>query len=321
MVHTIIADNNIHLLALQETWIDVDDPSAIQADLAPTGYGVLHVHRPSSKESHRGRDAKASRLNRGGGLAIVYRQELYAKAHRLQPVTKPSTFEYQLAVLKTNTSTSLIINIYRPPSPWIASQPSFDELADLISVLLTSSSQAVVVCGDLNCHGDDPYCTDKRLAAVFDLLNMKQYVHSTTRDDRLVDILACSDDELIHDVIVDDAGNVSDHRLIESFFRVSKRWTPVKYQFRPLSKMDFDFFEQSLLSSSLFTDPENTADAFVDQLRIVVTSILDKLAPLRTVTRISGSSHVNRFTITKGDPCQEISKKTRTQLEGDRCRG
>ena len=38
LVLTIIADNNIDLLALQETWIDADDLSAIQADLAATGY-------------------------------------------------------------------------------------------------------------------------------------------------------------------------------------------------------------------------------------------------------------------------------------------
>jgi hypothetical protein len=119
-------------------------------------------------------------------------------------------------------------------SPWIASQPFFNELADLVSVLLTSSSHAVVACGDLHCHGDDPHSTNNRLAAVLDSLNMKQHVH-------LLDILACSDDHLIHDVIVDDAGNVPDHRLIKALFRVSKRWSPVIYQFRPLSRMDFDF--------------------------------------------------------------------------------
>jgi len=59
--------------------------------------------------------------------------------------------------------------------------------------------------------------------------------------------------------------------------------------------MDFDSFEPSLLSSSLFTDPDNTVDAFVDQLRNVVTSTLDKLAPFCTVYRISGGSHINRF--------------------------
>ena len=165
----IIADNSIDLLELQETWIDADDPSAILTDLAPTGYGVLHVHRPSSKESRRGRGAEASRLNRGGSLAIVYRQEINAKAHRLQPVTKPSTFEYQLVVLKTNSSTS-IINIYRPPSPWIASQPFFDELADLISVLMTSLSQAG--CNFASCPG---HC-----------FTVHTFVHSTMQRQNMV---------------------------------------------------------------------------------------------------------------------------------------
>ena len=46
MVHMIIAGNSIDLLALQETWIDTDDPGAIQADLAQIGDGVLHDHHP-----------------------------------------------------------------------------------------------------------------------------------------------------------------------------------------------------------------------------------------------------------------------------------
>jgi hypothetical protein len=126
-----------------------------------------------------------------------------------------------------------------------------------------------------------------------------------------LDILACSDDRLIHDVIIDDAGNVSDHRLIKAFFHVSKRWTPVTYKFRPLAKMDFEYFEHSLLSSSLFTDPENTVDSFVDQLRNVVTSTLDSLAPLRTVNRVCGGNHINRFLSQKAIH----AKKNRRRLE------
>ena len=55
--------------------------------------------------------------------------------------------------------------------------------------------------------------------------------------------------------------------------------------------MDFDLFEQSLLSSSLFTDLENSVDSIVDQLRNVVTSTLDKLAPLGTVDVLAGLIH------------------------------
>jgi len=84
----------------------------------------------------------------------------------------------------------------------------------------------------VNCHGNDPYSTDKRLAAVFDLLNMEQRVHSPTRDNRLVDILACFNNWLIHDVILNDAGNESNHRLIKALFYMSKRRTPVTFKFR-----------------------------------------------------------------------------------------
>ena len=81
--------------------------------------------------------------------------------------------------------------------------------------------------------------------------------------------------------------------------------------------------EQSLLSSSLFTDPENTADAFVYQLHIVVTSILDKLAPFRTVSRISGSSHINRFTSQKAIHAKRYRRRLernwkKTGAEADR---
>jgi len=46
--------------------------------------------------------------------------------------------------------------------------------------------------------------------------------------------LACSDDQLDPDVVVDDADHMSDHHLIKTVFHVSKRWTPVAYNFRPV---------------------------------------------------------------------------------------
>jgi exonuclease III len=290
LIHTIIADHNIDCMALQETWIDVNDPNAIVADIAPAGYGVLHVHRPSKVSANR-------RLHRGGGLAIIYHQQLNVKVHRLQRTMKTVTFEHQIVAVKTNNSTGvIIINIYRPPSPWIAPQAFFEELSDMIAALMTSSSQAVIVCGDLNCHGDNPDVVDDRLVAVFDAMSLNQHVHCPTRETRLLDVLACSDDQVIGDVIVDDAGNVSDHRLIKARLKVGcKRFTPVTYNFRPVSKMDFALFEQNLLKSSLFTAPENTVDAFADQLRTIVSSTLDRMAPLRTVKRTSGGKYINRF--------------------------
>jgi len=104
----------------------------------------------------------------------------------------------------------------------------------------TLANQAIIVCGDLNCHGDDSNSIDDRLAAVFNAMNMKQYVHGPTHENRLLDVLACSDDRLIRDVIVDDAVNVSDHCLITARLKSNrKRWSPVANNFRQLSRMDF----------------------------------------------------------------------------------
>jgi exonuclease III len=93
LVHTTIADLKMDLLALQETKIDINDPLAIKADVAPEGYGVLHAHRPSSKDTR-------GRVIRGVGLAIVYHHGLDVKAYRPQSVKTPTTFEHQLVDVK-----------------------------------------------------------------------------------------------------------------------------------------------------------------------------------------------------------------------------
>ena len=51
------------------------------------------------------------------------------------------------------------------------------------------------------------------------------------------------------------------------------------------SVMNGSDFEAELRRSSLFTAPAATSDTFAVQLQTVVTDILDKLAPLKTIRR------------------------------------
>ena len=45
LVHDIISDHNLDILALTETRLQADTPNAIKLDPAPPGYSIRHVHR------------------------------------------------------------------------------------------------------------------------------------------------------------------------------------------------------------------------------------------------------------------------------------
>ena len=83
---------------------------------------------------------------------------------------------------------------------------------------------------------------------------------------------------------------------------------PVTYEYRSLEKNEL---EAELLSSSLFTAPATSTDSFADQLEDVVTAILDKFAPLKTVTRKAGGKPINRFLSQNA----KEAKKKRGRLE------
>ena len=45
LLHSLISDNDLDILALTETWVGADDPPVIKSDPAPSGYRITHVHR------------------------------------------------------------------------------------------------------------------------------------------------------------------------------------------------------------------------------------------------------------------------------------
>jgi len=53
-IHDVIADLQLDVLALTETWITSDAPNAIKLDVAPPGYQVIHRPRGTSTEKRGG---------------------------------------------------------------------------------------------------------------------------------------------------------------------------------------------------------------------------------------------------------------------------
>jgi len=45
VIHDVIADNKLAVLALTETWVTSDAPDAIKLDIAPPGFQMLHQPR------------------------------------------------------------------------------------------------------------------------------------------------------------------------------------------------------------------------------------------------------------------------------------
>ena len=108
LLHDMISENKLDIMALQETWIPPDAPPAIVDDIAPPSFTAYHVHRPT----------------RGGGLAIIIRDHFQARPVDVK--WNPRLFELLLLRINLNRKRTLLIaNIYQPTS-----SPSSDFFED-----------------------------------------------------------------------------------------------------------------------------------------------------------------------------------------------
>ena len=313
-LHDIIHENKLNILALSETWIQGDAPPAIAQDIAPDGFGVLHTHRANT----------AGGRSRGGGLALIYDKRMFtAQPVKLKPVAHFLTFEYQLVKISSGRKSFLIVNLYRPSSSAL-SELFFEQLSDLLTSLVSASTDHIVVCGDLNCPGADQSSVDPRLDDIFDTFGMNQHVKQATRENNLLDVLATHSTLVVKNIRVDDAGMVSDHRLIVATLQmpVTPIVPAVPVASRRINNIDLEKFQASLRESALFTNPSTTVDGFAQQIQDIVTEELDKVAPLKT-TRRRPSKPITKFL----SPAAKSAKRERrrreriwksTKLESDR---
>jgi len=177
-LHDIITENKLDVLALQETWIQDNTHPAITQDSAPSGFVVRHVHRP----------LVVGGKKRGGGLALIYRD--YYKARPFDLHLQPATFELQTLLVTSVTPPILVVNIYQPTSPPPAA--FYDELSTLLSSVVVESTARLVLCGDLNCPGEDGRSLNGNLDDVLVSCGLQQHVQQPTRGDNLLDIVATS---------------------------------------------------------------------------------------------------------------------------------
>ena len=115
--HGLIADNDLSLLALTETWVKSDDPPVIKNDPAPPGYRIAHIHRENPDQT------------RGGGLAIIHRDSINVSPRNHD--FAHTSFELQLVNIGLKSRDIVLANIYRLPSS--SKSVFFDEFGLLLT--------------------------------------------------------------------------------------------------------------------------------------------------------------------------------------------
>ena len=302
LLHSLIADNDLSILALTETWIKTDDPPAIKNDPAPPGYRITHVHRENADKT------------RGGGLAVIHQDSINVSPRSHNIVH--SSFEFQLVNIGLKSRDVVLANIYRPPS---SSKSTFlDEFGPLLTTLGTEAPDRLMICGDINLPGNSPNEIDDDLADLLNSTCFTQHIDVSTRHDShhtrssLLDlIITPSSSKFVSATSIVSSHEISDHDLALAKLTTKRCKLPQRsYQYRNIKNIDLEVFKHNLLSSSLFSNPHPTVDGYIDQMESEITYVLDKMAPLKTGRR-SGPRRAKNWL----SPEATDAKKRRRRLE------
>ena len=96
------------------------------------------------------------------------------------------------------------------------------------------------------------------------------------------------------------AAGISDHLAVISEIDCCKtKWNKEKMSFRKINKIDYESFHSDILSSDLIKKPEKDLSALCQQYDSVLSSVLDKHAPVSTKTLElpwrRSRTHLDRF--------------------------
>jgi exonuclease III len=267
-----ISDHKLDILSLSETWLPLDTLPSVLNSLTPPNFSILSSPRASGC--------------RGGGLAVIYRSTLKLTKILLSNYT---SFE-SLCVRFTTTSGTkplsfILLTIYRPPS---SSKPIFlSEFATLLEDLATSPSE-LIITGDFNFHVDTPDCpSSSPFLNLLDAFSLMQHITFPTHTSgHTLDLLITrSISNLISSIDSIDL-SLSDHHAI--MFSITAPAQPrtqrITKSVRNYRSIDISNFSRDILSSSLHTSHPTSLRSYLQLFNSVLSDLLDKYAPLKTIT-------------------------------------
>ena len=310
VIHDVIDDHRLDVLAMTETWIPSDAPDAVKLDVAPPGYNVVHRHRGSSADK------------RGGGVALIHRETAKATVVDVGDYTEFESLAVKLTCRRSKSA--LVVCVYRPPGA--ATSAFTDQLSDLIDQLVLLNDKFVIV-GDFNVPGDVTGQLDRHVVDVFDQYSLRQHVSTSTHiNGNILDLILSQDEELsgrlVSDVTVQSVC-FSDHHLLTCRLGVPPvRPVTTQYTYRPLRRIDTAAFSQDILRSELFGSAIDDVDEYADLFDAEVKRVLDIHAPLRTGRRRCGK-HESRALSDEAREAKQLRRRRerryrRTGLQSDK---
>ena len=259
-----ILDNNVDLCFLTETWLAPDSPSSILNQLTPDNYSIQHV----------------SRTGKGGGVAVIFKSTLSVSLVTTKAFT---TFEHMLLKLTSSSRSYFFLTVYRPPC---SSKADFLSEFSLFLEDFASIASDFFILGDFNLHIDNPSDTyGSAFTTLLETFDLSQHISEPTHSSgHVLDLLITKSSSIVSDCVLTDPG-LSDHLafLCKLPVSISARPSRTVKTIRKFSSINIKDFSNDILASSLYSNPSSTLSKFTEQFHDILTSILDKHAPKKTI--------------------------------------
>ena len=179
------------------------------------------------------------------------------------------------------TSRFTILNLYRPPGSDTALK-FFDEFQNILSSL-TTTCQSLIITGEFNLHIDTSSRCTKVFHDILSSFDLQQLVSFPTHSHgHTLDLLIASSACAFRSVFQSD--RISNHFTVigvMSFLVPSPAYHKT-ISYRNLKSINLDAFRRDILNSDLIICPADNAVDLANQYNSVLSSILDKHAPLKS---------------------------------------
>lgn len=273
-----ITSNQYDIAAITETWVGMSDTDDTCINgLVPDGYSILRADRSDGRH--------------GGGVAVLYKQNIHIKLTKCATYT---TFECLSCLLTIHNTTTLIHVIYRPPpskSNGLTTNSFLTEWAEFLSQATVAPSDMLII-GDLNIHLDNkthPHTIE--MNHVFDTNGLIQHIDKPTHyKNHILDVLISRvDSTLVKSFDVRDIGICDndgqpkkDHYGIECELHCQRPTCMKKLvHYRKLRQIDVHQFCADILSSTTLTDMSGDANDLANRYVTGLQYLLDQHAPVQ----------------------------------------